>query len=159
MTTTATYPFGEVSRSRSVYRGEQYDSDLALYYLRARYYNPATGRFMSRDPEDGNAIDPASLHKYLYAGGDPVNAKDPTGRASMLETAWIYVKRILPVVTAVYACGKGIQALYLLINDALDNAYNLPGHKYVSEWDLIKQVYGTAAACAGPLAGYLYKSY
>jgi hypothetical protein len=27
-----------------LYRGEQYDSDLGLYYLRARYYNPATGR-------------------------------------------------------------------------------------------------------------------
>lgn len=36
---------------------------------------------MSRDPLDGNAIDPASLHKYLYAGGNPVNASDPTGRA------------------------------------------------------------------------------
>jgi RHS repeat-associated protein len=40
---------------RSRYRGEQYDPDLGLYYLRARYYNPATGRFLSRDPEDGNA--------------------------------------------------------------------------------------------------------
>ncbi len=46
-----------------LYRGEQFDSDLSLYYLRARYYNPATGRFMSRDPEDGIAKDPASLHK------------------------------------------------------------------------------------------------
>jgi RHS repeat-associated protein len=63
-----------------LYRGEQYDPDLGLYYLRARYYNPATGRFMSRDPEDGYAKDPASLHKYLYAGGDPVNMIDPTGR-------------------------------------------------------------------------------
>jgi RHS repeat-associated protein len=63
-----------------LYRGEQYDSDLGLYYLRARYYNPATGRFLSRDPEDGYAKDPASLHKYLYAGGDPVNMIDPTGR-------------------------------------------------------------------------------
>jgi RHS repeat-associated protein len=32
-----------------MYRGEQFDSDLGLYYLRARYYNPLTGRFMSRD--------------------------------------------------------------------------------------------------------------
>jgi RHS repeat-associated protein len=32
-----------------LYRGEQYDPDLGLYYLRARYYNPVTGRFMSRD--------------------------------------------------------------------------------------------------------------
>ena len=31
-----------------LYRGEEYDPDLGLYYLRARYYNPLTGRFMSR---------------------------------------------------------------------------------------------------------------
>ena len=63
-----------------LYRGEQFDSDLGLYYLRARYYNPQTGRFLSRDPEEGVPTDPKTLHKYLYAGGDPVNLKDPTGR-------------------------------------------------------------------------------
>jgi RHS repeat-associated protein len=34
-----------------LYRGEQYDPDLGLYYLRARFYNPLTGRFLSTDPE------------------------------------------------------------------------------------------------------------
>jgi RHS repeat-associated protein len=70
------------NRVRSFCSGEQYDPDLGLYYLRARYYNPATGRFMSRDPEDGIPTDPKSLHKYDYAGGDPVNLSDPTGRAT-----------------------------------------------------------------------------
>jgi RHS repeat-associated protein len=41
-----------------LYRGEQYDSDLGLYYLRARYMNPLTGRFLSRDPEGGSRFDP-----------------------------------------------------------------------------------------------------
>ena len=63
-----------------LYRGEQFDSDLGLYYLRARYYNAGTGRFMSRDPEDGKAKIPATLHKYLYAAGNPANRVDPTGR-------------------------------------------------------------------------------
>ncbi len=70
-----------------LYRGEQYDPDLGLYYLRARYYNPLTGRFMSRDPLDpqlgdsnGIPTDPAYLHKYLYANGDPINRLDPSGR-------------------------------------------------------------------------------
>jgi RHS repeat-associated protein len=63
-----------------LYRGEQFDPDLGLYYLRARYMNPLTGRFMSRDPEDGDFSDPKTLHKYLYTGGDPVNGWDPTGR-------------------------------------------------------------------------------
>jgi uncharacterized protein RhaS with RHS repeats len=65
---------------------------LGLYYLRARYYNPATGRFLSRDPEDGKTKDPASLHKYLYANGDPVNRIDPRGRATTLQFAFnVYV--------------------------------------------------------------------
>ena len=63
-----------------MYRGEAYDSDLGLYYLRARYMNPLTGRFVSRDPENGVVTDPKTLHKYNYAGGDPVNSSDPTGR-------------------------------------------------------------------------------
>jgi RHS repeat-associated protein len=69
-----------------LYRGEQYDFDLGLYYLRARYYNPLTGRFMSRDPRDGQFIngtripnDPRKLHKYLYAEGDPANLLDRSG--------------------------------------------------------------------------------
>jgi RHS repeat-associated protein len=73
------------NRVRSFCSGEQYDSDLGLYYLRARYYNPATGRFLSRDPEEGKAYDPQSLHKYLYAGGDPVNRVDPRGRADSAD--------------------------------------------------------------------------
>lgn len=63
-----------------MYRGEAYDSDLGLYYLRARWMNPLTGRFMSRDPFDGYIDVPATLHKYLYAGCDPVNRRDPKGR-------------------------------------------------------------------------------
>jgi len=70
-----------------LYRGEQYDSNLGLYYLRARYYNPQTGRFMSRDPNAGNITIPASLHKYLYAGGDPVDGRDPSGRDSLIESS------------------------------------------------------------------------
>jgi hypothetical protein len=44
---------------------------------------------MSRDPADGNSFDPKTLHKYLYASGNPVNLGDPTGRDSMLETGSI----------------------------------------------------------------------
>jgi hypothetical protein len=57
--------------------------------MRARYYNPLTGRFLSRDPENGITTDPKSLHKYLYASGDPVNIKDPTGRAGTMDVVLI----------------------------------------------------------------------
>jgi RHS repeat-associated protein len=68
-----------------MYRGEQFDADLSLYYLRARYYNPATGRFLSRDPADGQTWNPKSMHKYIYASGNPVNRVDPRGREDLVE--------------------------------------------------------------------------
>ena len=48
--------------------------------------NPLTGRFLSRDPEDGDPADPASLQKYAYADADPVNGIDPTGWSTVAET-------------------------------------------------------------------------
>jgi len=116
MTTVATCAFGEVSRSPSYYRGEQYDSDLNLYYLRARYYNPATGRFLSRDPEDGKPYDPKTLHKYLYADGDPVNAKDPTGRSALEEGVYLDIRTGLTVYEFAYALGVG--SAYACLADA-----------------------------------------
>jgi RHS repeat-associated protein len=62
-----------------LYRGEQYDPDLRLYYLRARHLNPLTGRFLTRDSYAGDVSDPVTFHKYQYAAGDPVNGADPSG--------------------------------------------------------------------------------
>jgi len=59
--------------------GERFDSSLNLYHLRARYYNMLTGRFETMDPDGGDISDPATLNKYAYAGGDPVDLTDPTG--------------------------------------------------------------------------------
>ena len=58
------------------FAGQQTDPS-GLQYLRARYYDPSTGRFLSRDPL--SAIDPAALNPYAYAGDDPASASDPSG--------------------------------------------------------------------------------
>jgi len=63
-----------------LYSGERFDSNLNLYHLRARYYNMLTGRFQTMDPLAGSVADPRTLHKYLYAAGNPINLIDPTGR-------------------------------------------------------------------------------
>ena len=62
-----------------LYRGEQYDSDLGLYYLRARYFNPLTGRFLTKDASKRQPANPQTLHRYLYVGGNPIRVFDPTG--------------------------------------------------------------------------------
>ena len=65
-----------------LYTGQQWDPDLGMYYLRARYYSPSTGRFWSADSHEGESQDPQSLHKYVYAQNNPVNRIDPSGFAS-----------------------------------------------------------------------------
>ena len=62
-----------------LYCGEQFDTDLNFYYLRARYLNPNTGRFWSMDSYEGRQNIPSSLHKYLYCQANPVNGIDPLG--------------------------------------------------------------------------------
>jgi RHS repeat-associated protein len=64
-----------------LYSGEQFDSKIGQQYLRARYYDPVTGRFNRLDPFFGNLNDPQSLHKYLYTHADPVNGIDPSGNS------------------------------------------------------------------------------
>jgi RHS repeat-associated protein len=65
-----------------LYSGERFDQNINLYQLRARYFNPAIGRFETMDPYTGNILDPATLHKYFYAQNNPANRIDPSGRDS-----------------------------------------------------------------------------
>jgi RHS repeat-associated protein len=68
------------------YAGEQQDSTLGHYYLRARYLNTGSGRFLSRDKFGGGNVDPPSLHRYSYAADNPVNRIDPSGNESLAGT-------------------------------------------------------------------------
>ena len=61
------------------YCGEYFDKETATVYLRARYYNPSTGRFTQRDSLAGNITDPLSLNLYTYCANNPVFFCDPSG--------------------------------------------------------------------------------
>ncbi len=61
------------------YAGEYLDNETGLYYLRARYYNPYTGRFISEDSYWGEDSNPLSLNLYTYAYNDPIRYIDPSG--------------------------------------------------------------------------------
>ena len=70
------------------YAGECFDRESGNYYLRARYYNPRTGRFMQQDPiKDG-------LNWYTYASGNPVNRIDPWGLKDYTKTITSGIKTL-----------------------------------------------------------------
>ncbi len=67
------------------FTGERQDAAAGLVFLRARHYHPATGRFLTPDQANAASADPRTLHRYLYALGDPLNNVDPTGEFSSVE--------------------------------------------------------------------------
>jgi RHS repeat-associated protein len=75
------------------FAGQYGDDESGLYYLRARYYDPATAQFLSRDPD---AI--TTRQSYVYSADSPTNATDPSGLDfwSWLVDAGIAVGRALP---------------------------------------------------------------
>jgi RHS repeat-associated protein len=92
---TDTYPsytaFGETlshsgaSDNPYLYTGQQFDALTGLYSLRARYYDPALGRFLSRDPAEPLLTAPHELNRYVYVADNPLNAADPSGRFAAVE--------------------------------------------------------------------------
>lgn len=61
------------------FTGEQVDSEAGLVYLRARYYDPETGRFISKDVWRGSPLLPQTINRYVYVVNNPVTETDPTG--------------------------------------------------------------------------------
>jgi RHS repeat-associated protein len=93
-----------------LYSGEQWDAGLGMQYLRARYYDATIGRFSTFDSYLGQPQDPATLHKYLYCGGSPINRIDPSGYdwslSSVFATAGINAA-LAGTVSGAYGYAKG----------------------------------------------------
>ncbi|MFN4774237.1 MAG: RHS repeat-associated core domain-containing protein [Pseudanabaena sp.] len=103
-----------------LYTGEQYDEKLGLVYLRARYLQPETGRFISQDDYSGELSDPMSIHKYQYAHANPVINTDPTGYFTLTEFS---ATEAIQKAIRGYDTAKEIMNLYRLVAwiQALDN--------------------------------------
>jgi len=79
------------------YCGEYFDRETGDIYLRARYYNPKTGRFKTEDPiGDG-------LNWYTYCANNPIRFSDPSGLALVDTVAYAKAngakKSIIPMQT------------------------------------------------------------
>jgi RHS repeat-associated protein len=68
------------------YTGEQMDAS-GLEYLRARYYDPGTGRFITADPYPGALSLPATQNAYPYVINNPLSYTDPSGELAPLLMA------------------------------------------------------------------------
>jgi RHS repeat-associated protein len=69
------------------YASSYYDVSTRLYKFGIRYYDAATGRWTQRDPVGGSLTETVKGNPYVYAGDDPVNMVDPSGRGGITNVA------------------------------------------------------------------------
>jgi RHS repeat-associated protein len=78
-------PYGNLTSSSGTpsnpwrFAGQYLDGQTGLYKMGARYDDPAVGRWTQQDPLS-QAIDPKQADRYVYAGDNPVNVADPSGK-------------------------------------------------------------------------------
>ena len=101
----------QVSASGSLTNSFQFtsreaDSETGLYYYRARYYDPATGKFLSEDPISFRG---GSVNLYTYTRNSPPNFADPHGNTPAVATIPI----LLGEGVGVAAVGTGVAVVGL----------------------------------------------
>lgn len=106
------------------YRGYYYDTDLGMYYLRSRYYDPNTCRFINADSALYHSM--LGYNMFAYCENNTVNYYDPTGKNPDVAvlgwgaSAWwlTTVDGLLPIGDAIFWGVLGILAVASILNAA-----------------------------------------
>jgi RHS repeat-associated protein len=80
------------------FNSHRYDDATGLYYFGARHYDAELGRFLTADTLIQDPLNPKTLHRYAFAGGNPIRYTDPTGHAWY---DWVIGIIVIVVVVAV----------------------------------------------------------
>jgi RHS repeat-associated protein len=100
--TTVEYcPFGEINSIsgpdtfRQKFAGREMDSETGLYYLRARYYDPVIGRFITADDQPGGPLHRHdAFNRYAYVLNNPVTCVDPMGHSVFSSSSHFFTNTV-----------------------------------------------------------------
>ena len=139
--------------NRYLWQGREYSWRTGLYYFRARWYDPVTGRFLSNDPIGISG----GLNQYVFAGNNPVNFGDPFGLCQENQTTG-------PLLALGIVSGREqIERLLLRRQDLWNFMRQLtpgaPGYELLREewWKLQARLWaaqGATYTASGQLTGY-----
>ncbi|MDI6843932.1 MAG: RHS repeat-associated core domain-containing protein [Anaerosomatales bacterium] len=129
------------------YASYRHNASTGLYCCWNRYCAPALARFLTRDVYPGELADPATMNPYLYCGGDPVNAVDPSGMMTYPGAATLFggislaagavgvaaLGVVVGVAAGVFTCGAATPASVALIAGATSLAAGMIGEIAVQE--------------------------
>ncbi len=149
-------PFGNIRSSAGIlpnfqFNEQHFDEGSGLYYLRARYYDPTTGRFISRDPVQGQLAVPQTLNPYSYAINDPINLSDPSGeqvlellKACVVKASSLFTKGAPAAVKTPQQIGKAGEAAAPIIKNTqkIDSFTQTAGGRIPDELNVSQKVIG-----------------
>jgi RHS repeat-associated protein len=101
--------------SESRFQGMQLDTDTGLYFVRARTYDPNTGRFVSMDPLVGVRWRPETYYPYVFANSNPLIFSDPNGK----EFNLLEITAVSAVVTVLSGLALTNYSKYLRVAEGL----------------------------------------
>ena len=152
-----TQSVGATSSTVFGWNGEEYSPVTGLQYLRARWFEPTSARFISADTVLGDPTIPASWNQYGYGWGDPVNQVDPSGQwPAFLDKAVTVVKSaasavynnvVKPVVNAVTTAASAVY------NNVVKPAVNWVNNNVVKP---VVSAFSNAASAAASVAQTVY---
>ena len=136
----------------------EWTDDTGLVHLRARYYDPTTGAFLSPDPWRGDPSEPASLAPYSYARANPIHLTDPSGQCY----GPVEFLRKVPIESGI--CNMLDQAMFIYAWPGSSPADRNLAATYIGLWAfghsaLIVGAAGLTLAGGASLASWLYAQY
>lgn len=134
------------------YTGREFDTETGLYYFRARYLDPTTGRFLSEDPWDADPMyDDSNL--YEYVGNSPVNFIDPLGLYTMKPG----VPAPSAALDALLKCMEGHLGVPVVVTSTTNGKHQDPAHAAGTSVDIrppagvsASSVFCAAGQCGAP---------
>jgi len=103
--------------NRLLFTGREYDAETGLYFYRARYYSPAVGRFLQRDPL-GYFDGP---NPYTYVKNNPINLTDPSGTLALVNPA-VMLALLLAILVGAVATDPSLQAQFQQLGQLVGEA-------------------------------------
>jgi len=127
---------------RFMFTGREHEGVSGLYNYRARYYDPALGRFVSEDPM---GFDAGDLNLYRYLNNSPLNGTDPTGQQSLIEFA-DFLCTVASAASFGNSVGQEVKKQFTAINSALEGG--TPSYDPSGVGDI---VWGVIPPCGLPI--------
>jgi RHS repeat-associated protein len=149
-------PYGNLTASNGTattpfqFAGQYLDVESGLYFMRARYYDPASGQFTTRDP-----FSRATGQPYAYARDNPTNGVDPSGLVDYLKV-WNSIGPWMgpvSVATGILGFVLGLSSIETVVGPAVGVAFeglSLATGAAAAVWDCTHSV---DLACAFSVAG------